>query len=229
MSLAEAIRYTELLMSFAFALQSLEFLRSKGLQMEMAALRLALSLGVLFSVYSTLMLTGLLLVGLWQLHRYQGPYNGGSDRMGLLVLVCLLLSHLAPTSFLQSMALGYLALQLLLSYFISGWVKIINPEWRSGLALVDVFRFSAYPVSESLRNWANHPRLLLVMAWSVMIFELLFPFALLTPVSLYVALALAALFHFANACLFGLNRFFWIWLAAYPSIIWFQARILATI
>jgi hypothetical protein len=38
-------------------------------------------------------------------------------------------------------------------------------------------------------------------------------------------LALAAAFHLANACLFGLNRFFWVWLAAYPSLIWLQHRI----
>lgn len=28
-----------------------------------------------------------------------------------------------------------------------------------------------------------------------------------------------------NACLFGLNRFFWIWIMAYPSMFWFQQRI----
>jgi hypothetical protein len=39
------------------------------------------------------------------------------------------------------------------------------------------------------------------------------------------ALALTAAFHLANACLFGLNRFLWVWLAAYPSLIWLQARV----
>jgi len=33
-------------------------------------------------------------------------------------------------------------------------------------------------------------------------------------------------FHLGNACIFGLNRFFWVWLAAYPSILWLQGRIL---
>jgi hypothetical protein len=40
-----------------------------------------------------------------------------------------------------------------------------------------------------------------------------------------IGLTLAALFHFVNACLFGLNRFFWIWLAAYPSLLWLQQRV----
>jgi hypothetical protein len=115
-----------------------------------------------------------------------------------------------------------------LSYFIAGWVKIVNPQWRDGRALQDVFRFSAYPVSEDLRNWADRPRLLCLMSWAVMLFELLFPVTLLTQTSLIIGLAIAAMFHFANACLFGFNRFFWIWLAAYPSLLWLQQRIFAT-
>ena len=28
-----------------------------------------------------------------------------------------------------------------------------------------------------------------------------------------------------GACLFGLNRFFWTWLAAYPALVWLQGRV----
>ena len=66
---------------------------------------------------------------------------------------------------------------------------------------------------------------LFVMGWAVILFELVFPLALLDPVALKLALLCAAGFHFSNACFFGLNRFFWIWLCAYPALIWFQDRI----
>jgi hypothetical protein len=59
----------------------------------------------------------------------------------------------------------------------------------------------------------------------VMLFEGLFPLTLLTQTTLIIALTIAASFHFANACLFGFNRFFWIWLAAYPALLWLQARV----
>lgn len=160
------------------------------------------------------------------LYRFQGPYNGGSDRMGLLILFCLTLSHILPYQNWKEVALGYLALQLILSYFISGYVKILNPEWRTGQALQDVFCFSAYPASETLRGWAQRPRVLFIMSWSVIVFELLFPFAFLSFKLLPVALLLAAAFHLANAFLFGLNRFFWIWLSAYPSILWLQENLI---
>ena len=97
------------------------------------------------------MLAALLLLSLLILQRFQGPYNGGSDRMGLLMLCCLYMTHWLGSERWREIAFGYLALQVMLSYFIAGWVKAVNPEWRSGRALRDVFEFSAYPVSESLR------------------------------------------------------------------------------
>ena len=229
MNLDEAVRLTEILLGLAFAQQSIEHFRSFTNERLIFIPRLILSL-LLIAGIQTAWLSGLILLnGLAMLQRFQGPYNGGSDRMGLLITTCLCLTHITATPYWREVAFGYLALQLLLSYFISGWVKIINTDWRSGRALCDVFEFSAYPVSQSLRHWADSPRLLFMMAWWVMLIELLFPLSLISSSSLGIMLMLTAGFHFANACLFGLNRFFWIWLSAYPSIVWFQQRIFATL
>ena len=162
----------------------------------------------------------------WMRHRVAGPYKGGSDRMGLLVLYCLTLAHALPPGLAREAAFGYLALQVVLSYFISGQVKLVNPDWRRGVALRDVFAFSAYPVSEGLRGFARRPRLILAMSWVVILFELAFPLSVLHPDLLIAALVVALAFHLANACLFGLNRFVWAWLASYPSLIWLQDRVL---
>ncbi len=225
MSLELAIRLTEILMGFAFAQQSLEHITLFTNERRLFLTRFIISLFLIIGFQTAWVLLLLLLLGLAILHRFQGPYNGGADRMSLLILSCLALVHFAPSLRWQEVAFGYLAIQLILSYFISGWVKVINPEWRNGRALRDVFQFSAYPVSESLRQWSNSPRLLLSMSWGVILFELLFPFSLISITSLTIALIITASFHFSNACLFGLNRFFWIWIAAYPSILWFQQRI----
>jgi hypothetical protein len=225
MSLELALRLTEMLLGFAFLLQSLEHMKGRADDRPLFMLRAFLSLFLIAGLYTQWVWVTLVFVGLLMLRRFQGPYNGGSDRMSLLILCCLCLAYLFPLPQFQEYVFGYLAVQLVLSYFISGWVKILNPEWRSGRALQDVFAFSAYPVSEALRSLAKRPRLLFVGAWAVMVFEVAFPFALITQGTLIVALAVAAVFHFANACLFGLNRFFWSWLAAYPSLIWLQDRI----
>jgi hypothetical protein len=227
MTFEAAQRLTEILLALAFLQQSLEHLSGPKDERRLFALRIVLCGLLLFGVLGLWALAGLAALGLAILHRFQGPYNGGSDRMGLLVLFCLLLSHVAPDQTWKDLAFGYLALQLMLSYLIAGGVKIVNPDWRSGRALRDVFLFSAYPVSENLRRLADRPRLLLAVSWAVMVFELAFPATLLHPTALIAGLTLAALFHLANAVLFGLNRFFWIWLAAYPSILWFQQRLFA--
>lgn len=226
MSLEQAVYIAEIILAFAYMQQSLEYIR--GLQPEklLGIFSLILSVLLFIGFQTVYVEAGLLIVAGLLLRRFQGPYNGGSDCMSILVLLCLFLFHVAPTRFWQEIALGYLAFQLTFSYFQSGYIKVINPEWRSGRALTDVFAITAYPVSHHVRQLAQSPRLMFTMSWSVILFELLFPLSLLNHITLLAALAIAALFHLANACLFGLNRFFWIWLAAYPVIIWFQHRLL---
>lgn len=224
MMIEDAIRITEIMLGLAFVQQSLEHLHRPRDEKLLFLPRIVLSALLVLGFQTHWVVLGLVGLSLFILRRFHGPYNGGSDRMGLLILVCLTFVHFAPNNFWQEIAFGYLAVQLILSYVISGWVKVVNPAWRSGRALQDVFAFTTYPVSENLRGYAKQPKLLLVMSWCVMGFELLFPLALIHVNLLFAALIVAATFHFANAVLFGLNRFFWIWLCAYPSIIWFQGN-----
>lgn len=220
-----AVRLTEVLLALALIQQSLEHLRGLRPEPALFSLRIVLCLLVVLGVAQPWPLVGLAGLSLVLLHRFQGPYNGGSDRMGLLALWCLVGAQLLPTTQGREVVFGYLGLQLMLSYLIAGGVKIVNPDWRSGRALRDVFQVSAYPVAEGLRSWADRPRLMALMSWAVMLFELAFPLTLVSQPTLVAGLATAAAFHLANACLFGLNRFFWTWLATYPAILWLQDRV----
>ncbi len=226
MLLEQAVRISEMILAFALIQHSLEYMRGLRPENFLGVITLILAFLLLFGFETVLVEAGLLSVFVFLLHRFQGPYNGGSDCMTLLVLLCLFLSHIAPTTFWQEIVLGYLAFQITFSYFQSGYIKIINADWRSGRALSDVFAITAYPVSEKIRSWATSLRLIIAMSWVVILFELLFPFSLLHQPLLIVALFVAVIFHFANACLFGLNRFFWIWPAGYPILLWFQSRVI---
>ena len=229
MSMIDALRMCELLLGAAFAQQSIEHCLGPVRALLLFLPRLVLSL--LLALTALLALPGpwvvgveaaLLLCAVAGLFRFDGAYNGGSDRLGLLVLCCVLAARAAPSLMWAQVALGYLAVQLVLSYFMAGWAKVLNPAWRNGRALRDVFAFSAYPASEQLRGWQDWPRLLWLVSWGVMLLELLFPFALCNRHVLLAMLTLAAIFHLINACAFGFNRFFWVWLAAYPALLWFQ-------
>ncbi len=223
-----ATRLTEVFLGLAFVQQSLEHLYRFTDERVLFSFRLLFSVLLITGFQSSWILVLLIILSVIILYRFNGPYNGGADRMGLLILFCLGLSQHASTLYWQEIAFGYLAIQLTLSYFMSGYVKLKNPDWRNGQALVDVFQFSAYPVSESLRHWAKSPNKLFLTSWIVIVFELIFPLSLLSNITLIAALLFAACFHLANAFLFGLNRFFWIWIAAYPSILWLQQRLFIT-
>lgn len=225
MTLLDSLQITQVLLACAFIQQSAEHLAVSSKDRPLFILRILLCLLLLSGLWPTAVLTGLATISLVMLHRFQGPYNGGSDRMSLLILWCLLGAHLLPNPTWREAAFGYLAMQVTLSYFLSGIVKLRNHDWRSGQALSDVFAFSAYPVSEALRQLSLWPRLMWAASWAVILFEVAFPLALFHPVLLMAALIMGAGFHLANACLFGLNRFFWIWLAAYPSLLWLHNRI----
>ncbi len=225
MTLTVALRSSECLLALVLLQQALEHLGTARDERRLHAC---------IALFAVLLMTGaaplwaecvLLVLTVLRLLRFDGPYNGGADRLTYLILICLTLARLAPTPQWQELAFGYLALQLCLSYAMSGWVKLVNPAWRSGQALRDVFAWSAYPQSEQLRLWAEHPRTMFIMSWSVIGFELAFPFALALGHWLWLALALAASFHLANAWLFGLNRFVWVWLAGYPALLWLQERL----
>lgn len=162
--------------------------------------------------------------GVAQLWQFRGPYNGGADKMLLLGLTCATVATTVPPA--AELALAYLAVQLVLSYVVSGWVKLRNPEWRSGQALAEVFAFSIYPISTATRAWASHTTALRRASWAVIGFEVAFPLALVSAPILWIALAGAATFHLLNAWMFGLNRFVWAWLPAFPALIWLQSRLL---
>lgn len=229
MSMDLAVRYTEIILAWALLVQCIEFVRYQRDLLLLHWARLCLSVVLLLGIQPFWVESFLLLISIRLVIRFQGPYNGGSDSMTLLVLLCVWLFHLAPNQKWQEIALGYLAVQSILSYFQAGWVKLINPDWRSGMALQQVFSVTAYPVSESFRQFSQKKFLIFYMSWAVIEFELIFPLAIFSEYLLYLFLLMAISFHLANAILFGLNRFFWIWPATYPVLVWFQDRISASL
>lgn len=222
MALETALRLIELGLAFALIQRGAEHLRREpwlfGAQI-LAALILATGL------WSVPALVGLWALGLAQLHRFHGPYNGGSDKMVLLALSCLMVARMGPA--LAELALSYLAIQLMLSYAVSGFVKVKRRDWLSGDALREVFLYSVYPTNRTLRRLGQNPGLMRAGSWAVIAVELAFPLTLLAPWALILMLCVTTLFHLANAVFFGLNRFFWAWIAVYPSVLWFQDRIFA--
>lgn len=160
--------------------------------------------------------------------RWLGTFNGGSDSMTLLLLLTASFVASQPSGGLIAQgAIYYLAIQLTLSYWKAGWFKIKNPLWRSGQALQSFIQSPHYEMKpKCLSNFLQSASLFWAGSWIVMAFELLFPFFLLSEETLWGGLALGVLFHATNAYLFGLNRFFFAWVAAYPSLIFLRQALI---
>jgi hypothetical protein len=154
--------------------------------------------------------------------RWRGAFNGGSDFMSLVVLTGLLIEEVARVFWSPDLAmqagLWYVTIHAISSYFVSGWVKLLRPEWRSGQAMTIFLNGGVYgplPTGSVLR----HPRVALIGSWAFTLWEGLSPLALLHPLLALQFCAVATLFHGLVFWFFGLNRFFWAWMASFPAIL----------
>lgn len=175
--------------------------------------------------WSLLLLLTVLLVCL----RFRGTYNGGSDSMTVVVLLGLTVSRLAAQLHASEAwvdaGLGYIAAQLTLSYFVAGLAKLRSKSWRAGEALSRLVQVRQYVVPAPWVELFRRPWASRVAGWLVIAFECAFPAALLLGDEVTLGLlALAASFHLAIAGIFGLNRFLWAWLSAYPALCYWSQR-----
>lgn len=160
--------------------------------------------------------------------RWRGAFNGGSDFMTLVVLTGLLISQWL--AFWDEPELGwracfwYITIQSMTSYFVSGAVKLLRPEWRNGSAMTIFLNAAIHgPLQE--RHLLRNPGLATLSSWTFILWECAAPLALLDTRLAVVFCAIASIFHFLVFWFFGLNRFFWAWVASFPAILWCAGQI----
>jgi hypothetical protein len=160
--------------------------------------------------------------------RWRGAFNGGSDFMTLVVITGLLIAQ--GVSYFEDPELGwraafwYITIQSITSYFMSGAVKLLRREWRNGSAMTIFLNAAVHgPLSE--RHWLRKPWLAALGSWGFIVWECLAPLALLDVRLAALFCLIAAFFHFLVFWFFGLNRFFWAWLATFPAIVWCAGQI----
>ena len=165
----------------------------------------------------------LFLMGVALLFRWRGAFNGGSDFMTLVALTGLLLAHIVGawvgSAQAWRLALWYVTLQSVTSYFVSGWVKLLRHEWRTGAALPAFLDTGVYgPLSPG--SVFRRPAVARTCAWAFTLWEGCFPLALLDVRLALAFCAVATLFHFLVFFFFGLNRFFWAWMVTFPAVMY---------
>ncbi|HRO66291.1 MAG TPA: hypothetical protein PL182_01860 [Pseudobdellovibrionaceae bacterium] len=166
------------------------------------------------------------LVVLFVLHlmiciRFRGTFNGGSDMMAFVVLTGLLIAQAIGDENGRKLGLAYIALHAGYSYLKAGIVKLAQRDWRSGEALPVFLKRSLLSTAVRAGFFLEKRRKLSrFLGWLTMFFEASVVGLLFFPEGRWPYMVLALGFHFGNFVLFGLNRFFWIWLAAWPALLY---------
>lgn len=144
---------------------------------------------------SLLGISFILCIHILTLLRWRGSFNGGSDSMHLMILICVgLCFYFDKSPKLITGCLWYITIQLCLSYFKAGYFKLKNPAWRNGLALKIFLQGRKYASTDILDFILNRRFLLVAASWLVLIFELSFPLAVLNISMAFFYIAAGAFF-----------------------------------
>lgn len=147
----------------------------------------------------------------------------GADKMAIVVAsgaVLQALGFVLGNSTLVLAGALWTGGQLTIAYFAAGVSKVMLADWRSGVS--PRAALGSYMWGSRLSAWGvNLPGAAVLLAWTVMLLEMLFPLALLLPSQgLVMVLACFFLFHAVIALVMGLNTYPLAFLAAYPATIW---------
>jgi len=154
--------------------------------------------------------------------------SDGADKIALIACAAATLVDGGLLSNDRSLCLAGVAWatgQLTIAYVTSGAAKLVRPFWRDGSALAAAMTSyqSGHPiVARVVRNRSAA----LVLAWSLMFLEVLFPLALIAPAPVALAILIVfAIFHFSTAAFMGLSTYPWAFMATYPCVFMANALI----
>jgi hypothetical protein len=158
--------------------------------------------------------------------RFRGSVNGGSDSMTAMILLGCIFAFLFKKESFARVGLVWIAINLLLSYGRAGISKIRQPEWKDGTALAQFFEQSFFAdIRKFSKVIAAKPDMAKYVCWALIAIEVGLVASPFAASALPALLIFVVLFHFSIYWVFGLNRFFWVWLAAWPSIFYLSGLV----
>jgi hypothetical protein len=156
----------------------------------------------------------------------------GADKLAMVVIAGCTLQALGNALALPALTFAgvlWIGGHLTLAYATSGYSKLRHTVWRSGAAMRGALSSYAYGCGWAARL-VRADGAAKLLAWAVILPEVLFPFALLLPPEwLAAVLGLFLLFHLAIAAAMGLSTYPLAFAAAYPSTLilgqWFRVQL----
>jgi len=169
----------------------------------------------------TYCLTGLFVVGSLMNFRNIAYGPETENRFSLILIGALLLQKIAPTHTVTIITFWFIALQACLSYTTAGVTKLFNTNWMHGNGFLSVVSsYDLVPLKAVSVFFNQHRQAAQVINWWIILFECFFPLVLIVgPPLCWWFMALGILFHASIAIWLRLGKFFWVWVATYPALI----------
>ena len=213
--------------------KTLNFLFNYPSVLLLFAFRLILALYLLFQVYTntnpqlTVALI-LLITGLGFILSWRNTYsNNGADQLANIILIAVSISTLeGEGSVIKTLSIIFIACQSQLSYLTSGFFKFLEKDWRNGTSLKGIFSTEVFGHPLVKRIMDRRPLSYKIVSTAIIYGELTLGCSMFFPSRITLALLVAgAIFHFLTAVIMGLNGFFWVFVATYPSVYFLSLRI----
>ncbi|WP_442587522.1 hypothetical protein ACSBL2_15865 [Pedobacter sp. AW31-3R] len=152
---------------------------------------------------------------LLNIRHFQGR-DGADETLSILLFGLFVYYAVDPELSLRWAGPLFIVAQLSLSYFISGYYKLMSGTWRSGQSIKKVVATEIYG-QPSLSFLVRHQLVGYACCWLIILWELSFPllFLISAPYAL-IWLILGVIFHLSMAVIMGLNTFMMAFLISYP-------------
>ncbi len=190
------------------------------------SLRLALALSLIYFLYFAHLPLALLsciilitIIGVLLTWRNIGS-NNGADQMSNIILIAISISSIGPPgSLIRIFSLSFIASQSELSYLTSGFLTLLEKDWRNGDSLRNILSTGTFG-NRALKHFLDtYSKSYKIGSVAVIGGEILLGCAILvSPTGCLILLGLGLLFHLFVAFVMGLNTFFWTFSATYPAI-----------
>lgn len=152
---------------------------------------------------------------------YRTAGGDGAEQMAAIVLISGVAAAPGwPGEARVTIAVLFVAAQIVLAYATSGIAKLISPVWRDGSGLTGILSTVQHGTPRLGRWLWTHRSIAITLSWSVMVWESTFPFLMVCPEPVVLlVLACGLMFHLSCAALMGLNGFIWSFPATYPCVL----------
>lgn len=175
--------------------------------------------------------SGIVLYGLiWNLQQRNQLVLNGSDTVMLNLLPLLILgdayqhfTYAWPSfswehklEYLRKLATWGFLLQVSVIYLVTGIAKVGTEVWFDGTANYYTLQLDEFEATSWNKVLVQHALFVKGSTWGTLIFELLFPVAILLRPLKYIWLAMGVFFHLGIWIFMKIDVFPWIMLATYP-------------